>query len=152
TSAGTKKVKVLAPGPYALYPVGFTPVGRRVYFFTQDPFADTSSESLWVSDGTAAGTTVLAKFGSIFEPTALGGKLAFLASQPGGTTYALWTSNGTASGTTLIKSFPNTSVQESPPPSSDGMIALGSTLYFVGPGTGGGSSPSSLWVSDGTSA
>src|SRR6185312_14069009 len=37
TSAGTKKVKVLAPGPYALYPVGFTPVGRRVYFFTQDP-------------------------------------------------------------------------------------------------------------------
>ena len=83
-------------------PSDFTTVGGKVFFVTQRP-----TEALWVTDGTTAGTTEVATFdGTLADPMAFDGKLAFIESTPDGTDSSLWVSDGTASGTTEVTSFP----------------------------------------------
>ena len=65
----------------AYAPSDFTTVGSKVFFVTGG-----ATETLWVTDGTTAGTTEVATFdGTLADPMAFDGKLAFIESTPDGT-------------------------------------------------------------------
>src|SRR5882724_628847 len=86
-------------------PSGLQAVGGRVFFS-----ADTTSLGTepWASDGTAAGTTLLAdvcpgECGADLQPVGTaGGLLLFAATVPGGGAPALWRTDGTRAGTFLL--------------------------------------------------
>ncbi len=144
TTAGTTMVADLTAGLFAKAPSDFTTVGAKAYFVTGG-----ATETLWVTDGTTAGTTEVATFdGSLTDPVAFEGKLAFIESSPDGTESSLWVSDGTASGTTQVASFPGqgpTYSMETPE-----MVVLDGKLYFSAPPNMFESD--TLWVSDGTTA
>jgi ELWxxDGT repeat protein len=86
TAAGTLHVRDFFHGS------NFTDLGGALYF--------TTGTSLWKSDGTAAGTAMVADFHPVsgqYTPNSLtsaGGRLFFLAKEPGGSTVRLWSTDG----------------------------------------------------------
>lgn len=119
--------------------------GSVVYFNGDD--GNTGAE-LWVSDGTAAGTKVIAEL----YPGAPGGNpqnivvtanntIYFSAHTPSG--RELWKSNGTATGTSLVKDIMGGSGSSNP----RGLTAIGNTLFFS---ANNGSLGYELWKTDGT--
>ena len=136
-----------------------TVAGGLLYFTFPD--ATEQGESLYATDGTAGGTTLLHDFVNANLPynllskfTAVGSELFFgaddVADGP-----SLWESDGTAAGTTLVKAF------GAPPAGAGGPASVGppiltttvdgNRLFFTnepaGPGT-----PVELWESNGTAA
>ncbi len=119
---------------------------RRLLYFTAADSAH--GEELWRSDGTAAGTYMVADVNPGLEGsnprqlTELNGRLFFLAGD-GVRGPALWTSDGMAAGTVLV----------APVPTSEGRQAFlgvaGHTLYFVA--WDPVRRAHQLWKSDGTS-
>ena len=109
TRAGTFPVspellyKSTNPGPLHAY-VPET----GLLFFVADQAGPDRNEELWVSDGTAAGTRMVADLnpeggsrpGSLWS---LGGRVYFLAGDALGRSRELWTSDGTAAGTFRVK-------------------------------------------------
>jgi ELWxxDGT repeat protein len=84
--------------------------------------------NLWRSDGTNAGTQVVAAFES-GQPTVLGNKLLFAGDPPSEVDFELMRSDGTAAGTRLVKRI-------SPPDSYFGsypyeLTRLGNRVYFT---------------------
>ena len=79
------------------------------------------NSSVWVTDGTAAGTVEVAQAASTTytDYTSLGGKLYFLAYGP---SSGLWVTNGTLAGTHQISSL---SIQ------SQTLTPIGSNLFFI---------------------
>ena len=158
TAAGTIMVANIAtasyassnPGPIAL--LGTT--GRGV--FAAAPTA--SGTQLWVTDGTAAGTSALKTFsggynsgstaflgaGAGNSPVTLGNQALFIGKDAGVT--ALWVTDGTTVGTTIL----STAVTSIGPrdAGATSFTGLGSKELFWS-GTGIGSSP---WITDGTAA
>ena len=61
-------------------------------------------EQLWVSNGTVAGTHVVASFGNrvVFSALAIGGHLFFSVNDSANGSE-LWESDGTAAGTVMVK-------------------------------------------------
>lgn len=137
----------LAPdpaGPAASHPRDFTPLGERFLFTAQS--GEGSRRILWISDGTADGTTPVECAAD--DPTdlvALGGAVLF-AAQDGRSGRELWRSDGTAAGTTLVKDIaPGPGVNASSKPSQ--LIAAGGRVYFT---ADDGVHGTELWSTDGT--
>jgi ELWxxDGT repeat protein len=114
----------------------FVSMGGDVYFMAAD---SSSSHGLWKSDGTTAGTTLVAPLSSADQNlAAAGGKIYFTENGPSGP--ELWTSDGTTAGTVPLTGFTSGDTVRS-------LMAAGGKIFFVSDnGTGG----RQLWSSDGT--
>src|SRR5262249_25940915 len=144
TVAGTSEITSI------ISPTDLTTFGSEVLFAGSD-------EGLWVTDGTASGTTeIMSGLGGPQDLTAFGNKVLFAA----GTAFSrnLWVTDGTAAGTSEIivaGAGPDGLFVDSIAPFlsngpfSPGFVVLGSEVLFEGQGAEGGLS---LWVTDGTSA
>ena len=149
TANGTTLLKDIYPGSSSGYPNSGNPnyfieFDGKVYFAAQD---GTNGSELWVSDGTANGTTLLKDIypgsNSSYpeQLTVVNGKLFFRASDASGT--ELWVSDGTANGTTMVEDIYPGSGNSSP----SYLVAMGNNVYFQGTTASDGAE---LWVSDGT--
>ena len=171
TAKGTTLLKDFMT-PSSVYPSlsygyvlsNFTAVGSKLFFGVNDP---TDGKSLWVSDGTPAGTTLLQGFGTpasaeagnssqigppILTATAAGNNLFFTTEPAGyGTADELWKSDGTTAGTIELAD-----VDPANPGGYSGSVigegefaALNGTLYFASDDPTHGVE---LWQSNGTVA
>ena len=103
TEAGTELVKDIYPGPNSSGPQDFYHWNNKVYFSARN--SDSSPARLWVSDGTAEGTTEL------YVPQALTGvkyfagkgEHVYFITQPENTRNTeLWRTDGTEDGTNRV--------------------------------------------------
>ncbi|NOK63453.1 MAG: hypothetical protein GFH25_541276n8 [Chloroflexi bacterium AL-N10] len=143
TTNGTRLVRKLAVGPDGgSGPSGLTTVGEQLFFSFGD---GRHGSELWTSDGTEAGTFMVADLfpgqrGS--DPnnlTDFNDTLFFLALSENNM-LSLWKSDGSPGGVTLVKEL----VPDNP--GTLDMIAVQDTLYIIVPIAGG----AELWRSDGT--
>ncbi len=146
TTAGTQLVKDIVPGPTgSISGSEFAEAGGALFFVTYVSSAN-PEEGLWKSDGTEAGTILLATFpsvsaGSISSLVNVNGTL-FFAAFDAAHGFELWKSDGTPGGTVLVKDIlPGASGSG---PSS--LVTHGGELYFRLESDG------SIWKSDGTEA
>ncbi|TSC34070.1 hypothetical protein FOF48_03255 [Corallococcus sp. Z5C101001] len=108
TTAGTRLVKDLTPGPQDSTLADLSAVGNTLVFVRERPDPATSSPrfELWKSDGTSAGTQLLRDFGSnvyvSFADTKVGNARLLFVRESGGATL-LWRTDGTAGGTFQLK-------------------------------------------------
>jgi len=97
TSSGTAMLKDLNPGASNSFPAQFKSLNDQMLLST--------SNGLWKTDGTAAGTVRLQSFAglpdALFGFVELNSALFFSAANANG--YELWKTDGTAPGTTLVK-------------------------------------------------
>jgi ELWxxDGT repeat protein len=118
-------------------PSGFTLYKGKVYFTGRTTI---NGRELWVTDGTAGGTEMVADLtgdGASSSPgslTVVNGHLMFVDNS-----QALWTSDGTDEGTTRIRFFQ----------SAYGFVEAGTKAYFTALTSSGGWQ---IWSTDGTSA
>lgn len=134
-SAGTVETE---PHGYS----GFQRLGHRSVFIRQD---ETGHRSLWVTDGTAEGTSALGVLYPLWEDVApLGstGKVAFYRAGISG--YVIWRTDGTLAGT-----FPLTRRTRSHAHFSPVTSLAGGLLFFVETSV---ESIETLWSSDGSVA
>jgi ELWxxDGT repeat protein len=163
TARGTRLVKDFAndTSPAGSIVADLTPVGSELLLVADDA---ASGPSLWVSNGTPAGTTLVAALGGsssagaadpgatsppILTATAAGTRLFFTTEPSGpGTPVELWVSDGTAAGTTQLADIdPGNAVSYSTMASE--FAAIGGTLYFANDDPTHGVE---VWSSDGTAA
>lgn len=147
SASSTVLVEDINPGggtyPPSSSPSNLTNVNGTLYFTA---YTNATGTELWKSDGTAAGTDIVADLtpgGGSTSPTSLtnaAGTLYFTSSAYGGPTK-LYTSTGTAAGTTLVDTL-NTGYAPK-------LTASGGKVYFVESNPLTGAEPS---VSDGTAA
>lgn len=120
-------------------PQNLTAVGARLYFTVESP-AD-GLQQLWTSDGTVAGTVLVAErlliaYGS---GVAVGGRFVFAAIDPATFTTQLWRSDGTAAGTRVLDAAqPGTAVRNL-------TVVDGQAYYFDADATSG----FTVWRTDG---
>jgi ELWxxDGT repeat protein len=144
---GTVKVKLIdAERDWYTYSSYLTDVGGTL-FFAADDEVHGSSNQLWKSDGTTAGTRVVKDFNlsdgaDIGDLTDVGGRLFFTADD-GIHGRELWTSDGSRAGTVMVKEVT---------PGGDGYVSslteFEGRLFF----TGYDGRRTQLWKSDGTRA
>ncbi len=133
---------IATSGSDSAYPRYLTPLNDKLYFSLS-----TSPGKLFVSDGTAAGTTVIGPStgnGTIWELTAFNGELYF-AYDDGVHGQELWKSDGTPAGTVLVKDLNAGSGSSLP----RYFTVCKDKLFFQA------STPArseGLWVTDGTAA
>src|SRR5262249_16074622 len=74
----------IVPGPVSSFPAGLTNVNGTLYFLTHRGDSVPRAPEIWKSDGTAAGTVLVHKFGlsSPSNFTALNGSVYFSNSDP----------------------------------------------------------------------
>lgn len=151
TADGTRLLRDILPGPYDSSPNGITvfdtPYGTRLVF---EASGEDLSSDLWISDGTADGTTRITTtqdLRAIGTPVKAGDKLYFTAkdAEHG---WELWVTQGTQATTRLVKDINPGTVSSSPYQLTAAVPADG-TIYFR---ADDGSHGQELWVSDGTSA
>jgi|GEM_PF-1296772 len=116
------------------YPSQLRVVGNTLYFQANDGI---HGRELWKSDGTTAGTKLVADIEADGDAdanwlTSVGGKLLFTTTNPGG----LWVSDGSEAGTQQLSDGPSDPTF---------LTAVGDVVYFT-------DGQSSLWRSDGTVA
>jgi len=149
TAAGT--VPLTAAVPQIDQPSGLGAAGDRAFFLSRAAGAQVQ-QVLWETDGTAAGTHAVRDFGAgpgsagPVEQVAFAGKLLFSAhTSPGAA--PLFLSDGTPGGTVLLSDQALFAT---------GFTRLGGRVYFgaadVASSFPSGSSPSTLWSTDGTAA
>ena len=140
TPEGTRMVADLVPGPGPSKPIGFTRFGDVVVFFVLRQGA----AELWRSDGSEAGTSLVASIPSdqrVGQLVASGGRAFFFATTADST--VLWSTDGTAGGTTALDDLPFFTVGTSVAPNRSGGIVFSAFARRTG---------SELWRSDGTRA
>jgi len=122
--------------------IAFIRVGDLAFFSWKD--------RLWRTDGTAAGTMILARLpaGSLATGAELGGRLLFAAGPPnpgdgGGVTWTFWTSDGTPEGTRRMFTF-----RFGAPPTD--LVTAGGLVYFRAYPVEG--NERDVWRTDGTAA
>lgn len=148
TLAGTLQFD-LAPGTTGALPQEMAAFGNRCLFSANNGVL---GREAWISDGTLAGTTLLADLvpgvggSSPAEFTVVGNRVFFAATLPG-VGRELCVTDGTAAGTLLFADLFPGGLSSSP----QGLVACGNLLFFLAqaPGPGGGGK---LFVSDGTVA
>jgi ELWxxDGT repeat protein len=161
TAAGTTLVKALGEAPASGANAAAisgpliteaTAAGGKLFFTTGSPAVGANGTELWVSDGTAAGTTMLTDinpgnaglYSQGNQLAALGGTL-FFSNDDRAHGVELWESNGTVAGTGLFMDL-------DPGPASSfpaNMAVIDNTLYFSAAIADGSSA---LWSSNGTVA
>ena len=151
TAAGTVMVKDISPGINGSI-TGynqkvFANVNGTLFFGAND---GTNGTELWKSDGTTAGTAMVADIfpgGSSFpfDLTNVNGTL-FFAARDGVHGYELWKSDGTAAGTVMVKDI-NPGVGGSIASIPGAFANVNGTLFFA---ANDGSDGYELWKSDGT--
>lgn len=132
TSAGTALVGPLEPADLSAREfASFALNGRMLIFGRSVAFGNT----LWVSDGTAAGTRPVqsVSFSSRIEPVVANGRLFFLVGSD------LWASDGTGPGTDIVVSQIGNSFR------AESLNVLGEVVVFSDDSDFGG-----FWESDGT--
>ena len=159
TSAGTKQVKDIDPGPGSSFPQAFRvmKVGtKRFLFFSAND--GTSGSELWRSDGTAAGTKrvkdIVTGAGSSgpgrFKVMKVGTKrFLFFVADDGTSGFELWRSDGTSAGTKRVKDI-DPGAGGSHPEFLITMKAGAKRFLFFR--ADDGTSGTELWRSDGTAA
>jgi ELWxxDGT repeat protein len=154
TAAGTVKLAqeaVSAADPTGLDPYDLTRLsGGEVAFLASD--GGTGTE-LWVSDGTAAGTTPITDIDPGASTSVVGGftpfgagKALFHVENYTTDTDTLWVTDGTSAGTTPLQTLQG--VDGLPPAVSAAALPDGDVLYDVLDGV----ADTDIWVSDGTAA
>ena len=140
TEAGTVLLKDITPGPVpgirtAGEPMFSPDINGLVYFRANaSGTRPDESPSLWVTDGTAAGTRSVGVAGA--EVVSFRGKAHILAGPD------LWVTDGTAAGTTLVADLdPMLRFRDA--------VAVGDTMYIFAVRQEGGTE---LWKTDGTQA
>ena len=138
-----------------MLPQDFTVFGDNALFIATD---STGSRGLWLTDGTAPGTTEIGGLAGLSgtlapDPTkfvSIGTKVLFEARDPSGV-QALWVTDGTATGTFELGGTNNAGVAGTPAAGLDplSITASGGKGYFESPNSTG---TDRLWVSDGTVA
>ena len=124
-----------------------TAAGGKLFLAAND---GVHGDELWVSDGTAAGTRMLADIipgsqgSNPSDLTPVGNDVYFIANEPNDY-VGLWKSDGTVNGTAMVTDFVPTvvTVQILPPPSPPdtttypdvltNLTVVGSTPVFLGP-------------------
>ncbi|MCC6673445.1 MAG: hypothetical protein IT458_20475 [Planctomycetes bacterium] len=155
TAAGTALVKDLYPGTSSSSPQSLTVYAGLLYFTALDGTATTGTgRELWRTDGTTAGTTLVADLnpgtgsGAGSSTAVLGGKLYF-AGGDAATGIELAVSDGTAAGTSVVKDlYPGTS--SSTPAGLT--VFQGALLFNALDGTATTGTGRELYRSDGTAA
>jgi ELWxxDGT repeat protein len=147
TEAGTQLVRDLVPGSTNSSPVGLLAVGDRIFFVAQDG----QRQTLWVSDGSAAGTRVVNPGVTANLPLANVDGTVYFAGANLLNGFEPWKSDGTAEGTVMIA---NLSADGAPSSQPTNLTAAGDWVYFrawdgLRPQTGN-TPPATLWRSDGT--
>ena len=153
TAAGTTLVADIysTTKTYSSNPFEITPFGNGRFLFTADD--GTHGRELWLTDGTAAGTALVADVipgfdGSTpFGITDLGNGKALFAATDGSHGRELRATDGTAAGTTLIADI-NPGPASSYPGRQLTSLGNGKALFTANDGTHG----NELWVTDGTAA
>ena len=141
TANGTKLVKHINAG--AVNPYSLTEHNGRLFFIG----ADAAATSLWQSDGTTVGTTIVRSFAgntlgsSKHSLISTVNALFFFMGDASG--YKLWKSDGSAAGTTKVADLP----QDSTPPSA--LTNVNGRLFFLASDSTHGLEP---WTSDGSAA
>lgn len=140
TGAGTRRVTDLCPGPCDSSPAGFTAVAGRIWF--RATFEGT--DHLVRTDGTAAGTAVLAPipaaFGLDLAADATQGRRVFFAGLDALDGAQPWMSDGTPAGTARVRVLPALAASSEPA----NLTALGDRLLF----TAWNGTQSALWVAE----
>ena len=162
TRSGTHLVDDINPGAASAFPnnpsfpdliapsySGTSSVGSTVYFGAND--GTSGVDQLWRSDGTAAGTALVASLPAVatvsFEPsisqvTAVGSEVFFLrASSTAPTAEDLWKTDGTPANTSQVPLGPGVTLGD--------LVSFGGSLFFL---EGTPSGDSSLWKTDGTAS
>lgn len=145
TAEGTVLVKDLVPGSFDSDPEGFVELGGKLYFFART--ASGQERSLWVTNGTAAGTHAVVEMpgeGFWGSFAVADGSRLFLFGRTRALGPALWVTDGTAAGTRLAAEL------DAEPAFSDSLrpTAYHSRVYFTEAGSP--DHPKQLQVSDGT--
>ena len=149
-------IKDIVPGPGSSGPDDFTLSGRFAYFTA---FDTTHGREIWRTDGTEAGTMLVADvvpgpqgFADVRDFTDVNGTLFFTASDPEHGNE-LWKSDGTAAGTGLVKDINPVHNDVTPPFRGSSYPSLltnvDGRLFFVACDEEHGHE---LWTSDGTEA
>ncbi len=135
-----------AASPISSSPKNFARFGSRIYFAA---LSSALGEELWSTDGTAAGTVMVADLvpGTLGSApsrfTALNGILLFNASDQYG--QELWATDGTAAGTRRIADIYTLSQSSTP---GDRAVIDGKMIFAATDGVNG----RELWITDGTPA
>jgi ELWxxDGT repeat protein len=166
TAGGTYEVGgiydagVAGAGSTGLDPSGFLTFGNKALFFG---FDKNDFEGLWVTNGTAAGTTeiggldnagISGKYFGGWKPadfTAVGNEIFFVAKDTDNYT-GLWVTNGTAAGTTEIGGLNNAGISGTAP-AIDGSFNVQNPIAFDGKllfDAADSTGYYGIWVSDGT--
>ena len=116
-------------------------------FLPADPAAANRQRALWATDGTVAGTRVLAavELAPEAEMVAFQGRHYFRARAHGTSDWRLWSTDGTAAGTRPVGPLVMRYARARPLD----MVVLGDLLLFRGDASASGVEP---WVTDGTDA
>jgi ELWxxDGT repeat protein len=130
----------LAPGAASSSPKALVDAGGTLYFLAMD--GKLNFPQLWASDGTAAGTRVVAPGLEASSPAALGGGVAFTAFDPAANKFGVYLTDGTAAGTHRVAILP--------PSDSQPMTVVGATAFFEIFDFNAGQNE--LWKTDGTTA
>ncbi len=153
TSSGTVLLKDLGTFSAGTMPVDLTGIqwnGRFYLNLIRTTNLEMPASSLYVSDGTAAGTSLLKNFGSNTETSdwqLTGGKLYFTlqTTSNGAPDARLYVSYGTAAGTSVVKDF-------GPGSQITGLDDLNGKVVFAVETQNNNHSDFSVYSSDGTAA
>lgn len=154
TSAGTHAVVTTTPGFLGKTMVNFKSFQGKAFFTTQSPTLS-SAEALYASDGTAAGTSVIADLSSttgrfVLNSFTLANDTLFFLADNAGSGRELWASDGTTAGTRRV-----VDLAPGPANGSSGIApwAIGDGRRVVAALSNGAfGTGMELWMSDGTAA
>lgn len=120
----------------------FVSTGSKLFFFVDNDYMD---DELWISDGSATGTTLVRSFSRVGSQTmaVAGNRIFFSAADGSGYGSELWISDGTAGGTYMVKDIYPGSDWSSP----WNITGFGNKVVFACDDGTHGREP---WISDGT--
>lgn len=145
TAAGTFQLVNADPGSVSSTPMGWAGLGGVTYFTARDTTGGTAPHKLWRTDGTVAGTSVVAVISNTTSVvTVFDGALYFLGREDA-TGFELWKSDGTPGGTGV---FADTLAGPSSG-SAQSMTVYNGRLYFR---ASDGDHGREVWSTDGTVA